>query len=140
VNVFFDVDYTLITWDNRLRPHVREVFARLRADGHTIYLWSGMGRRWEIVRHFGLHAYVTDCFEKPLHDHVARLPELGVSVYPDFVIDDHEDPVLVFGGYHIPPALNPLDDDREMLRVYEAIRTHAAGPGAMPGAAGAAAD
>ncbi|MBI2761006.1 MAG: hypothetical protein HYX51_06230 [Chloroflexi bacterium] len=124
MNVFFDVDYTLITWDYRLRPHVREVFARLRDDGHTIYLWSGMGKRWEVVKRFHLHDLIADCFDKPLYNHVARLPELEVTVYPDYVIDDHADPVLVFGGYHIPAPRTPLDEDDEMLRVYDAIRLH----------------
>ena len=124
MNIFFDVDDTLITWNYRLRPHVRDVFERLRADGHTIYLWSGMGRRWEVVRQFDLHELVADCFDKPLYNHVARLAELGVSVYPDFVIDDHEDPVRVFGGYHISEPRAPLDQDDEMLHVYEAIRSH----------------
>jgi hypothetical protein len=85
-----------------------------------------MGQRWEVVRQFQLHDYVVDCFDKPLFDHAARLGELGVTVRPDFVIDDHEEPVRVFGGYHIPPAINPLDADTEMLRVYEAICAHAA--------------
>lgn len=124
MNIFFDVDFTLITWNYRLRPYVREVFERLRADGHTVYLWSGMGRRWEVVEQFRLHELVADCFDKPLYNHIARLPELGVVVYPDFVIDDHEDPVRVFGGYHIPPPGTPLEADDEMLRVYDAIRAH----------------
>lgn len=42
---------------------------------------------------------------------------------PDFVIDDHEEPVLAFGGVVIRPPETPLEADREMLRVYEAIRT-----------------
>lgn len=125
MNIFFDVDYTLITWDYRLRPHVRDVFERLCAEGHTVYLWSGMGRRWEVVERFGLHDLVADCFEKPLYDHVARLSELGVTVRPDFVIDDHAEPVDVFGGFHIPEPRSPLDDDAEMLRAYDAIRAHA---------------
>ena len=89
MNIFFDVDYTLITWDVKLRPGVREVFAKLREEGHTIYLWSGVGPRWEVVRRFELHEHVTDCFWKPLYDHHARLGELGITVMPDFVIDDH---------------------------------------------------
>ncbi|MGH2585605.1 MAG: hypothetical protein ACRDJE_11890 [Dehalococcoidia bacterium] len=127
MNLFFDVDFTLITWNYRLRPHVREVFQRLKDDGHTIYLWSGMGERWEVVEQFALHEWVTDCFSKPLYDHVARLPELGVPVRPDFVIDDHEEPVAVFGGALIQPPHSPLEADREMLRIYEAIREFAAG-------------
>ncbi len=126
MNIFFDVDYTLITWDYRLRPNVREVFERLCADGHTIYLWSGNGRRWEVVERFGLRDLVADCFEKPLYQHEERLAEFGITVRPDFVIDDYPEPVAVFGGYHIPEPRMPLDGDEEMLRVYEAIRVHAA--------------
>jgi hypothetical protein len=121
MNVFFDVDHTLITWDYRLRPHVREVFERLVSDGHTLYLWSGVGKRWEVVRQFHLRELVADCFDKPLYNHAARLEELGVHVYPDFVIDDHPGPVEAFGGYHIDPPFEPLERDSEMLRVYEAI-------------------
>jgi hypothetical protein len=127
MNIFFDVDFTLITWNYRLRPHVREVFQQLKDDGHTIYLWSGVGKRWEVVEQFGLHEYVTDCFEKPLYEHVARLAELGVSVVPDFCIDDHEEPVAAFGGAVILPAETPLDADREMLRIYESIQAFIAG-------------
>ena len=122
MHIFFDVDFTLITWDYRLRPHVREVFARLKDEGHTLYLWSGMGKRWEIVEQHGLHEWITDCFDKPLYNHRARLPELGVSVEPDFVIDDHADPVDVFGGALIQPPHTPLDADTEMLRIYDAIQ------------------
>jgi hypothetical protein len=127
LNIFFDVDFTLITWDYRLRPHVREVFARLKEDGHAIYIWSGMGERWEVVQDFGLGDYVSGCFSKPLYDHIARLEALGVTVRPDFVVDDHEEPVTVFGGEQIEPASAPLDDDTEMLRIYEAIRAYAPG-------------
>lgn len=126
MNVFFDVDYTLITWDYRLRPHVKDVFARLRAEGHTIYIWSGMGLRWEVVERFALHDLIETCYAKPLYDHHARLPELGVPLVPDYVIDDHIEIVEAFGGYHIPPPGTPLDADDEMLRVEEAIRAHTA--------------
>jgi hypothetical protein len=34
----FDVDDTLITWNLRFRPHVREEFAALRAEGHQLYV------------------------------------------------------------------------------------------------------
>jgi hypothetical protein len=125
MNVFFDVDFTLITWNERLRPHVREVFAALVDEGHAVYLWSGRGERWEIVERFGLDRWVSNCFAKPLYDHVSRLPELGVTVTPDYVVDDDRDPVRVFGGWLIAPAEPPLDGDEEMLRVHAAIRAHA---------------
>ena len=127
MNIFFDVDFTLITWDYRLRPHVREVFQRLRDDGHTIYIWSGMGERWDDIHSFGLGEYVVGCFAKPLYDHLARLPELGVPVIPDFVVDDHEEPVTIFGGVVIAPPAAPLESDTEMLRIYASIRDFAGG-------------
>lgn len=131
MNIFFDVDFTLITWDYRLRPQVREVFAQLKADGHTLYLWSGMGKRWEIVEQHGLHAWVTDCFAKPLYNHAGRLAELGIPLRPNFVIDDHAGPVDVFGGVLIQPPRTPLHEDAEMLRVYDAIQVHAASAAAL---------
>lgn len=122
MNIFFDVDYTLITWDVKLRPGVHEILGQLRSEGHTIYLWSGMGPRWEVVRRFDLHDHVADCFWKPLYNHRQRLPELGVHVYPDYVIDDHEEVVTAFNGTVIQPPALPLEWDREMWRVYDEIR------------------
>ena len=121
MNIFFDVDYTLITWDVKLRPGVHEVFERLRADGHTIYLWSGVGPRWEIVKRFELSEHVTDCFWKPLYNHHARMEELGVTVMPDFVIDDHAEIIEAFVGTRIAEPRMPLDQDQEMWRVYDTI-------------------
>ncbi|OAI38571.1 hypothetical protein AYO38_09390 [bacterium SCGC AG-212-C10] len=126
MNIFFDVDDTLITWDVKLRPDVVDVFKKLREDGHTIYLWSGYGPRWEVVRRFDLHEHIVDCFWKPLYDHHERLPELKVPFVPDFVIDDHVEIVNAFGGIHIVPASDNFQDDKEMWRVYEAIVAHAA--------------
>src|SRR6266511_378097 len=54
MNIFFDVDDTLVTWDFRLRPHVRDVFEALRDDGHRIYIWSGRGKRWDVVLRYQL--------------------------------------------------------------------------------------
>lgn len=127
MNIFFDVDFTIITWNYRLRPHVREVFQQLKDDGHTLYLWSGVGERWEVVEAFDLHGLIATCFSKPLYDHAARLAELGVSVMPDYVVDDHEEPVSAFGGAVIQPPVTPIEADREMLRIYDAIRAFAAG-------------
>lgn len=129
LNIFFDVDYTLITWDVKLRPGVHEVFSRLREEGHTIYLWSGMGPRWEVVRRFELHEHVADCFWKPLYDHHARLGELGIPMVPDFVIDDHLEIVEAFVGAHIKEPAMPLHTDTEMWRVYDVIQSFVANGG-----------
>ena len=126
MNIFFDVDYTLITWDVKLRPGVLEVFEKLRADGHIIYLWSGVGPRWEIVKRFELHDHVTDCFWKPLYDHHARMVELGVTVSPDYVIDDHQEIIDAFVGTTIKEPAMPLHTDRELWRVYEDIQAFVA--------------
>ena len=126
MNIFFDVDYTLITWDVKLRPGVREVFEMLRADGHIIYLWSGVGPRWEIVNRFELHDHVTDCFWKPLYDHHARMVELGVTVSPDDVIDDHQEIIDAFVGTTIKEPAMPLHTDRELWRVYDDIQAFVA--------------
>ena len=55
LNVFFDVDGTLITWDNKMGPFVREVFQQIKDDGHDIYIWSGVGIRREVVDRHDLH-------------------------------------------------------------------------------------
>jgi len=122
MNIFFDVDNTIITWDVKLRPGVEEIFTRLREDGHTIYLWSGMGPRWEVVKRFDLHEHVTDCHWKPLHDHHERLEELGVPMVPDYTVDDHPDIINAFGGTHIQAPGPFLERDTEMLRVLDEIR------------------
>ena len=126
MNIFFDVDYTLITWDVKLRPGVLEVFEKLRADGHIIYLWSGVGPRWEIVNRFELHDHVTDCFWKPIYDHHARMVELGVTVSPDYVIDDHQEIIDAFVGTTIKEPAMPLHTDRELWRVYDDIQAFVA--------------
>ena len=126
MNIFFDVDYTLITWDVKLRPGVLEVFEKLRADGHIIYLWSGVGPRWEIVKRFELHDHIADCFWKPLYDHHARMVELGVTVSPDYVIDDHQEIIDAFVGTTIKEPAMPLHTDRELWRVYDDIQAFVA--------------
>tara|TARA_B100001029_G_scaffold176104_1_gene178510 strand:- start:444 stop:818 length:375 start_codon:yes stop_codon:yes gene_type:complete len=120
MNIFFDVDNTLIMWDGKLRNHSEDVFKKILDDGHTLYIWSGIGIRKKEIEGVGLDKYVTDYFIKPLYDHRARLPKLGVNVSVDYVIDDHESVVQVFGGYHIPDVAN--DDDTELLKVLEDIR------------------
>lgn len=123
LNVFFDVDNTLIMWNGSLRPHTREVFTALQEAGHTIYIWSGVGiRQWDMRRH-ELDHFVKDYYIKPLEKHHEKLESLGVPMIPDFVIDDHKAVVDAFGGFHIPDEAGP--DDRALLDVFEMIQLFA---------------
>lgn len=125
MNIFFDVDHTLIDSGNRLRPGVRELFARLTAEGHHLYLWSGIGERSEVVEQHDLGPYVAGCHIKPLYQHRRMLGPLGIGVNPDFTVDDHPDLPAVFGGIVVRSFLRYDADDREMERVYAAVRSRA---------------
>jgi len=120
--IFFDVDETLLTWNWRVRPLAREVFAELAASGFEIYVWSGRGRRWDFVEVAGLKPFVSDCFEKPIYRHRERLAELRVPFEPDYVVDDDAEIVACFGGWNIPEPLEPLLDDRHLLDVLHDIQ------------------
>jgi hypothetical protein len=122
MNIFFDVDHTIIDSDNRLRPGVRELFQRLHADGHALYLWSGIGERSEIVAANDLGEYVTACYEKPLYHYEAMLKPLGIECWPEFVVDDHPHLVHAFGGCVVRRYLMPDARDREMERVYQEVQ------------------
>jgi hypothetical protein len=118
MNIFFDVDHTIIDGDNHLRPGVRGLFARLREDGHAVYLWSGIGARWEVVEANGLADLVAGCYDKPLYQYERMLAPLGIPVRPDFVVDDHPHLVYAFGGCMVSRYLRADPDDVEMERVY----------------------
>ena len=141
MNVFFDVDHTIIDADDGLRPGVRELFARLRADGHRVYLWSGLGARWEVVERHELAELVSGCFPKPLYAYERMLAPLGIDVRPDFAVDDHPHLVHAFGGCVVAPYRGPAlyrsarsdqgvgglsrapgAPDAEMERVYHEIQ------------------
>jgi hypothetical protein len=121
VNVFFDVDYTILSYDQALRRGTLSTFARLAEDRHRIYVWSGEGPRWNVVRHHGLDPYVSGVFGKPLSDFAAGLRRLQVSPTPDFVVDDYPEIVGYFGGYFIPEFYSSFDDDDELESVYGVI-------------------
>lgn len=134
LNVFFDVDHTLIMWNGSLRNHTEHVFHSLKEAGHTIYIWSGVGiRRWEMRKHW-LDVYVTDYFIKPIEDHHRKLAILGVPLVPDYVIDDHKTVVDAFGGYHIPDIAKA--DDEELLHVLADITRFASGALIAPAISG----
>src|ERR1700736_2011536 len=72
MNIFFDVDETMLGYDGSLRPLVPEVFGRRVEEGHRIFIWSGVRTgdaiRTGVVERYGLEAFVTDCFKKRLFD------------------------------------------------------------------------
>jgi hypothetical protein len=135
MHIFFDVDYTILGGrDLTLRPHTHEVFTRLREDGHEVYVWSGEGERWEVVRRHQLEPLVSGVFGKPLHDYMNRLDEFKVPVVPDFVIDDYPGIVRCFGGMYIPEyfgrpyhANGDAGEDDQLEIVYDLITQCAAG-------------
>lgn len=132
MNIFFDVDHTIIDSDNGLRPGVRELFERLRKDGHAIYLWSGIGQRWEVVERHGLADVVAGCFDKPLYHYEAMLEPLGINVRPDYVVDDHPHLVHFFGGCLVNRYLLPNPQDVEMTRVLTEIEAYVTRLGKRP--------
>ena len=121
MNIFFDVDDTLIAFDGSLRPHVYEVFQMLLDDGHAIYIWSGVGLRWEIIERHKLRPYIQDCFVKPTANYRKALEILGIPVHPDFCVDDHPELIKSLGGEAVKPYYWADARDKEMLRIYDAI-------------------
>ena len=126
LNIFIDVDYTLIAANGSLRPNARELFLRLREAGHRPWVWSGMGIRWYEVRKHGLEPYVTDCFHKPLFDYQRRMKSLGITAVPDMVIDDYPDIVTALGGIRVKAYLYERNSDTEMERIYPIISAFSA--------------
>lgn len=121
MTIYFDVDLTLLSESGSLRPGVREALERLREDGHKVYLWSGNGIRWEFVDRYGLRDLIAGCLYKPLYDVRSALTRQGIKA-PDFCVDDYSEYVAEFGGMVVSPyGLEDLED-REMQRVYEAVR------------------
>ena len=117
VNVFFDVDGTILGDEDALRPHTRAVFEQLIASGHTIYIWSGIGLRRREVHEAGLHPLVSGIYVKPIYEFVASLRRYGIPVKPDFVVDDYPMIVEHFGGLHIKRYDVADDSDEELLAV-----------------------
>ena len=133
MNIFFDMDYTLLGRDGSLRPGTHELLRQLKADGHALYLWSGVGTRRSQVQQLGLDAFITDCFDKPV-ENVAETVRLGrLPVIPDLVVDDHPGVPAAIGGVWIRPYLFDDAHDNELTRIYQLIthlcRARSAGAG-----------
>ena len=122
MNIFFDVDYTILSMDGSLRPDTALVFEQLIADGHSIYIWSGQGLRWTEVKAHNLTNLVTDCFVKPLHRYSKSFANTGPKVWPDLVVDDYPEVASAFGGIWVKPYFFRNDGDKEMLLILDMIR------------------
>ena len=138
LNLFFDVDFTLISIDGSLRPGVHDTFQRLIADGHRIFIWSGVGMRTEEIHKLELDHLVSGIYVKPLEDFEAGLLTFGVDVYPDFVVDDFWNIVNNWGGVLCNPYYFPSDTDQEMELIYGIVNEYASSgrsehPSFLPG-------
>ena len=125
MHIYFDMDYTLIGLTGTLRPLVKETFQQLLDDGHTLYIWSGIGDRTHEVRKLGLEEYVSGIYHKPIDDYEAivraKFERRELQVYPDMVIDDHSEIVSALGGVVVRAYFAGDHHDREMERVYRII-------------------
>ena len=121
MKIYFDVDYTILGLDDSLRPGTMETLQKIKDDGHEIYIWSGMGERWEVVKKHNLEPLISGVYEKPTHHFHERLEELGVPFEPDFVIDDYPEIVAAFSGVWVPPYFFKRSVDQEMDRIYQII-------------------
>lgn len=115
MNIFFDVDLTLISPFLELRPHARDVLAALKAEGHRLFLWSAGGKAYAeyIAERCRLQEFVEACFSKgePL------------AVVPEFCVDDHPDFVTPCSGYLVRPYVGFFHRDEELLQVLHHIRS-----------------
>jgi hypothetical protein len=122
MNIFFDVDETLIAYSGSLRPGARSVIERLVSDGHHVYIWSGRGIRTSEVHRSGLGELVSGVYQKPLDDFGAGLARCGIPVRPDFVIDDYPGIVEYFGGLCIRPYHGGAQADDELSDLPDLVR------------------
>jgi hypothetical protein len=116
INVFFDVDHTLVFVNqhvNALRPGAFEVMARLKEAGHGVYVWSAGGAEYSqrTVNMHGLASLVDACFDK----------DPRVQPYPDFIIDDDWYLVQKYGGHLVSQYKAVNGADRELHDALEVL-------------------
>ena len=120
LNIFFDVDGCLVSWNLHLRPYAREVLERLQERGHHVFMWSGYGARREVADKHDLWPLLAGVMGKPIFQYRERL-HLFTDIEPDFIIDDHREIVEGAGRRRIRTPREPLSEDREMVRIYRRI-------------------
>lgn len=117
MNIFFDIDLTIVSASYELRPHTREVMESLKTAGHKVYLWSMGGKDFaeSMVARHDLHELVEACLDK-------RDP---LAIQPDLCIDDEPYYVNTYGGHVVSWYLMNSAHDREMLRVLQQVLSEA---------------
>lgn len=118
LNVFFDVDHTLVLAResaNHLRPGAHDAMRLLKEAGHAVYVWSAGGEEYvrKVVHMHGLHAWVDGCFDK----------DPRVQPAPDFIIDDDWYLVQKYGGHCVSQYKVIDESDRELLIAVEVVLT-----------------
>lgn len=96
MTVAFDVDGTLITFDDQPRRDVMDTLILLSSVcGCEITVWSGGGKEYADVwvRRLFLQRYMTNISEKPIH-----LSKEGEGPFVDIAFDDE---VVTFGKVNI---------------------------------------
>ncbi|MBI5948675.1 MAG: HAD family hydrolase [Chloroflexi bacterium] len=116
MNVFFDVDHTLVFVNhdtNALRPGAHDAMQRLKAAGHAVYVWSAGGEHYvnRIVDLHGLRPWVDGCFDK----------DPRVEPRPDIIIDDDWYLVEKYGGYVVTQYKAVNDDDTEFAEIMQRL-------------------
>jgi hypothetical protein len=116
LNVFFDVDHTLVFVDqhqNALRPGAHEAMRRLKGAGHRVYVWSAGGADYvkRVVALHGLGQFVDGCFDK----------DPRVEPQPDLIIDDDWYLVKKYGGHLVSQYKRVNLEDRELIDIIEAM-------------------
>ena len=101
---------------------MHKVFEDLKADGHDIYIWSGMGLRNKEVEENNLTDFVSGIYHKPIDKFEEGLIQYGIPVRPEYVVDDHREVVDYFGGFVIRAYFWENARDKEMTAVYEDIK------------------
>ncbi len=116
INIFFDVDHTLVYSNqhaNMLRPGAHDVMQRLREAGHGVYVWSAGGQDYveRTVAMHGLGHLVDGCFDK----------DPRVQPKPDFIIDDDWYLVEKYGGHCVSQYKEVNAEDRELHEALERL-------------------
>ncbi len=129
MNIFFDVDHTMIGEDNTLRPGVKITLRALQRDRHVLFAWSGDSLRTGTIEEHELAEYFSGVFRKPTSNYLEVARALGVDV--EFVVDDYPQAVRIFGGVCVGPYFGQAGRDGvappiEPL-VLEAVGAHLRG-------------